>query len=115
MCVGGACRSAQGLKEAAADAGADAGSGSPDGSGCPDEAGESDSTLQQAVATPPRYHVYGHGPLKLEGKVACPGDEDWIHAYGDCCYEAGAVVRWDASAGPLEVVLFDTARRGSSL
>jgi hypothetical protein len=99
------------IEKAAADAGADAGSGSPASSECPAEGGEGDDTLQQAAATQPLSHVYGKGPLKLEGKVACPGDEDCIHAYADCCFEGGAVVRWDASAGSLDVELFDKEGR----
>ena len=74
---------------------------------CADDAKEDDDTLEQGLASPPLYHVFNHGPLRLEGRVACPGDEDWIHAHADCCEQAGAIVRWDAARGPLEVELLD--------
>jgi hypothetical protein len=45
--------------------------------------------------------------MRISGSVACPGDEDWIHAHGDCCHQVGAIVRWEASQGPLDVGLFD--------
>lgn len=76
------------------------------GPACPDDAREDDDTLEQGLAANPVYHVFNQGPLRLEG-VACPGDVDWIHAHADCCNPAGAVVRWDASRGPLEVELLD--------
>ncbi|QRO01264.1 hypothetical protein JRI60_20660 [Archangium violaceum] len=63
--------------------------------------------MEQGLAAPAVSHIFNHGPLKLEGRVACPGDADWIHAHGDCCYPSGAVVRWDAALGALEVELLD--------
>jgi len=80
----------------------------PAGLACPDDAREDDDTLEQGLAAPPVSHVFNHGPLKLEGSVACPGDADWIHAHADCCNPSGAVVRWDASLGSLEVDLLDS-------
>ncbi|WP_257455802.1 hypothetical protein [Archangium lipolyticum] len=97
----GACRTA------GEGSGLPRGSGSPDGPACTDDAWEDDDTLEQGLAVPAVSHVFNHGPLKLEGRVACPGDADWIHAHGDCCYPSGAVVRWDAALGPLEVELLD--------
>ncbi|QRK08420.1 hypothetical protein JQX13_52370 [Archangium violaceum] len=76
------------------------------GPSCPDDAREDDDTLEQGLAVTPVHHVFNQGPLRLEG-VACPGDADWIHSHADCCNPAGAVVRWDASRGPLEVELLD--------
>lgn len=75
---------------------------------CVDDAREDDDTLEQGLAAAPISHVFNHGPARLEGQVACPGDADWIHAYADCCNPSGARVRWDASRGPLEVELFDS-------
>lgn len=75
---------------------------------CIDDAGEDDDTLEQGRAATPVSHIFNHGPLKLDRRVACPGDEDWIHVYGDCCYPAGAVVRWDATRGALEAELLDS-------
>ncbi|MCY1077030.1 hypothetical protein [Archangium lansingense] len=79
------------------------------GSGCTDDEREDDDTLEQALAAGAVSHVFSDPPrpLQLTGSVACPGDADWIHAYGDCCYQAGVVVRWDASLGPLDVELLD--------
>jgi hypothetical protein len=74
---------------------------------CVDDAREDDDTREQALASPPRSHIFNHGPLKLEGQVACPGDEDWVHAYADCCHPAGVRVRWEAAQGALEVDLLD--------
>ncbi|WP_225412425.1 hypothetical protein [Stigmatella hybrida] len=83
--------------------------GIPAAMACVDDAWEDDDTLEQGKATPPLSHIYNHGPLVLEGRVACPGDADWIQAWVDCCHPAGAVVRWDASRGPLEVELLDSS------
>lgn len=74
---------------------------------CADDAREDDDTREQALANPPLSHVFGHGPLKLDGQVACPGDTDWLYAYADCCYPAGVRVRWEAARGALEVDLLD--------
>jgi hypothetical protein len=63
--------------------------------------------VARALASPPISHVYNHGPAKLEARVVAAGDTAWIHAYVDCCHQAGAIVRWDASQGPLDVELFD--------
>ncbi|ATB40106.1 hypothetical protein CYFUS_005554 [Cystobacter fuscus] len=98
----GACRSTGEVYETRS------GNESPAGAACTDDAGEEDDTLEQALAAAPLSHVFNHGPLRLEGRVACPGDEDWIHAYSDCCNPSGARVRWDASRGPLEVELLDS-------
>jgi hypothetical protein len=75
---------------------------------CTDDAREDDDTREQGLAASPSSHVFNQGPLRLERQVACPGDEDWIHAHADCCNPAGARVRWDASLGPLEVELLDS-------
>lgn len=74
---------------------------------CADDARENDDTREQALASPPLSHVFGHGPRTLEGQVACPGDADWLHAYGDCCHPAGVRVRWEAARGALAVDLLD--------
>jgi hypothetical protein len=74
---------------------------------CADDAREDDDTREQALATSPLSHVFGHGPLKLDGQVACPGDTDWLYAHGDCCHPAGVRVRWAAARGALEVDLLD--------
>ncbi|OJT21919.1 hypothetical protein BO221_24510 [Archangium sp. Cb G35] len=74
---------------------------------CTDDAREDDDTREQALATPPLSHIFGHGPLKLDGQVACPGDTDWLYAYADCCHPAGVSVRWEAARGALEVDLLD--------
>jgi hypothetical protein len=96
---GGACRSHPGDGTVRA--------GAPAGRACEDDAWEDDDTLAQAQATSPLSHIYNHGPRVLEGRVACPGDTDWIQAWVDCCHPGGAIVRWDASRGPLEVDLLD--------
>ncbi|KFA90405.1 hypothetical protein [Archangium violaceum] len=74
---------------------------------CTDDAREDDDTREQALANPPLSHVFGHGPLTLDGQVACPGDTDWLYAYADCCHPAGVRVRWEAARGALEVDLLD--------
>ncbi|WNG49545.1 hypothetical protein F0U60_39565 [Archangium minus] len=84
----------------------------PAGSACTDDTREDDDTLEQGLAASPVHHIFNQGPLRLEG-VACPGDADWIHAHVDCCNPSGAVVRWDASLGALEVELLDN--KGSPL
>ncbi|WP_155893937.1 hypothetical protein [Cystobacter fuscus] len=75
---------------------------------CTDDAREDDDTLEQGLAAAPISHIFNHGPARQEGRVACPGDVDWIHAHADCCNPSGARVRWDASLGPLEVELLDS-------
>lgn len=74
---------------------------------CADDAREDDDTREQALASPPLSHVFNHGPLKLEGQVACPGDTDWLYAHSDCCNPAGVQVRWEGGRGALEVDLLD--------
>lgn len=74
---------------------------------CADDAREDDDTRERALASPPLSHVFGHGPLALEGQVACPEDTDWLHVYADCCHPAGVLVRWEAARGALEVDLLD--------
>lgn len=74
---------------------------------CTDDAWEDDDTLEQGLAAAPISHIFNHGPARQEGRVACPGDVDWLHAHADCCNPSGARVRWDASRGPLEVELLD--------
>ncbi|EPX56805.1 hypothetical protein D187_007240 [Cystobacter fuscus DSM 2262] len=82
---------------------------------CVDDAKENDDTLEQGLAAGPIGHVFNRGPLSLPGRVACPGDEDWIHARADCCSASGARVSWDAAQGPLEVELLDAAGAPISL
>ncbi|MBM7116024.1 hypothetical protein [Archangium primigenium] len=70
-----------------------------------------DDPRKQALATPPRSHVFNHGPLTLEDQVARPGVANWLHAWGDCCHPAGVRVHWEAARGALEVDLLDVEGR----
>jgi hypothetical protein len=74
---------------------------------CPIDRWENDDTFKQGRATPVRGYGYINKPFRAEGLTACLGDEDWIHISPECC-ASGAIVRWDASVGPLEVDLFDS-------
>ncbi|MET0402264.1 MAG: hypothetical protein ABW123_07655 [Cystobacter sp.] len=77
---------------------------------CPIDFLENDDSPAQLPDNRLFMHVYRNGPLEVTGLTACLEDEDWIPAYSDCCLSdpSGAVVRWDASVGPLEVDLVDS-------
>ena len=86
------------------DAVADTGSPPGDAGDCVDDAREEDDVLATAMAGMP---VYGTRPVVLSGLVSCPGDDDLIFAYADCCTVAGAVVTYDPAQGELGVDLLD--------
>jgi hypothetical protein len=75
-----------------------------DGGMCTDDDREEDDSFAAAMAVMP---IYGPTPVMLSGLVACQGDADFIHAYSDCCTEAGVILTWEATMGDLEAELLD--------
>ena len=71
---------------------------------CVDDRREEDDDHGTAMA---QMALMGPRPVAVDGQVACPADDDVLHAYADCCTPAGAEVRWDPAQGALEVELLD--------
>jgi hypothetical protein len=80
---------------------------------CPLDAWEDDDTPKQRRGRPAYSHIYTKGPVKVEGMTACLDDEDWLlgNTLDRTKDPTGAIVRWDASVGPLEVELLDAEAR----
>lgn len=76
---------------------------------CADDPREEDDERLDTAAH--EKMIWSHAPTRLEGMVSCPGDDDWIHAYADCCDDAGVELRWNAAEGDLKVDLFDAEGR----
>ncbi len=83
----------------------DSGTSRPeDGGICADDSREEDDSVMQAKNGSPLYSAV---PIQLPSPIACPGDEDFVYAYGGSMKEAGALVTWDSAVGELLVDLLD--------
>lgn len=98
------------------DAGAsDAGQNSlSDAGACHDDSREENDNPTSGTAASAAYHIFG-GSMTFSGQVACPGDDDYIRGYADCCPGFGVTVQWDPSDGDLVVDLLNAAGTPISL
>jgi hypothetical protein len=77
-------------------------------SDCADDAREPDDEPGDVTAS--NKTVMGTSPVKIDGQVSCPGNEDWFHGYADCCRDVGATVTWNpADDAALRVDLLDAS------
>lgn len=90
---------------AALDAAERADTGTP--GDCADDAHEEDDDVAQAGEAAPITMLAPPHETVLTDLVACPGDADLFHAYGDCCTPAGARITF--AGGDLDLALVDEA------
>lgn len=74
---------------------------------CEDDAHEQDDTFEAAKAASPIMNVAGGDPTLFPALVSAPFDDDWFHAYGDCCHTVWMTITWDPDLGDLDLVLHD--------
>lgn len=71
---------------------------------CVDDTREDDDDLSQAMASGPVTEVVP-GLVVFDG-MSCPGDDDVVYAYGDCCDDAqGATVMFDPAHGRVSLTV----------
>jgi hypothetical protein len=69
---------------------------------CTDDSREDDDTLAVGLAASALSDL--DGTVDVPGLVACPGDDDFLHGYSDCCDDPlGAEIRWNSADGVLEL------------
>lgn len=117
ICVGVAGCFAPVPQEPSSDAGVNAegdagtqpsGADGGDAGACADDGREENDGPTSGTAASAMQHIVG-GSIDLPGQVACPGDDDFLRGYADCCPGLGVTVRWDAAQGPLDVQLLTPA------